>query len=62
MISDKREPHDYSGWILAAFEWKLLHLFAKNGDGLLTKERVKGVYDGSLFDQLAKDHASKIKA
>nr|GMC85026.1 probable peroxygenase 5 isoform X1 [Ipomoea batatas] len=62
LISDKREPHDYSGWILAAFEWKLLHLFAKNGDGLLTKERVKGVYDGSLFDQLAKDHASKIKA
>nr|GMD63374.1 probable peroxygenase 5 isoform X1 [Ipomoea batatas] len=62
LLKDKRERNDYSGWVLAAFEWKVLYLLAKNGDGLLTKERVKGVYDGSLFDQMAKEHASKVKA
>ncbi|XP_019170472.1 PREDICTED: probable peroxygenase 5 [Ipomoea nil] len=62
LLRDKRDPNDYMGWVLAAIEWRVLYLLAKDGKGLLTKERVIGVYDGSLFDQLAKEHAPKIKA
>lgn len=42
-------------------EWKILYFLAKDDQGMLPKERVKAVYDGSLFEQLAEKHASKLK-
>nr|GMD70515.1 probable peroxygenase 5 isoform X1 [Ipomoea batatas] len=62
LLRDNREPKDYLGWIGAISEWKVLYLLAKDDKGMLPKDRVRGVYDGSLFEQMAKDHASKQKA
>lgn len=42
-------------------EWKLLYKLAKDKSGLLQKETLRGVYDGSLFEQLKKQHLSDKK-
>ncbi|KAE9605320.1 putative plant seed peroxygenase [Lupinus albus] len=42
--------------IASYLEWKFLFILAKNKNGLLTKETIQGVYDGSLFEHLQKKH------
>ncbi|KAF3635115.1 putative peroxygenase 5 [Capsicum annuum] len=61
MLEANREPNDNKGRIAALSEWKILYLLCKDKHGLLRKEIVRGVYDGSLFEQMAKDHQSKKK-
>ncbi|XP_028785378.1 plasmodesmata-located protein 6 [Neltuma alba] len=39
-------------------EWTLLHYLCKDRNGLLRKETVIVVYDGTLFHQMKKDHSS----
>ncbi|RAL47819.1 unnamed protein product [Cuscuta campestris] len=60
-LKANRQPKDYKGWIAALAEWKVLYLVAKNKDGIVSKEAIGGVYDGSLFQILAEEHASKKK-
>lgn len=40
-------------------DWRILFSVGKNKDGVLTKDAVKNVYDGSLFEQKAKEVAAK---
>ena len=48
---------------LAAYsEWKVLYILCKDKQGLLHKETVKAVYDGRLFENMAKEKASNKKA
>uniref|UniRef100_K7LDH0 Peroxygenase 5 n=1 Tax=Glycine max TaxID=3847 RepID=K7LDH0_SOYBN len=58
MIKANREPKDFSGRIGSVVEWKILYKLAKDKSGLLQKETIRGVYDGSLFEQLKKQHSS----
>jgi peroxygenase len=44
--------------IAASGEWKLLYSVAKDKDGLLQRETVRGVFDGSLFERLQHDKKS----
>jgi len=39
--------------VAAKAEWGMLYELAKDKDGLLQKDTVRAVYDGSLFYQLA---------
>lgn len=39
--------------VTASSEWKILYKIGKDKDGLLRKEAVREVYDGSLFTKLA---------
>nr|GMD23429.1 probable peroxygenase 5 isoform X1 [Ipomoea batatas] len=59
MLKANREPKDYKGWVGALSEWKILYLLGKDKNGILSKETIRGVYDGSLFEIMAKEHASK---
>ncbi|XP_019460334.1 PREDICTED: probable peroxygenase 5 [Lupinus angustifolius] len=59
MVKSNRVPKDYKGWLASYVEWKILYVLAKDKDGLLTKESVRSVYDGSLFEQKEKEHSGK---
>ncbi|GMN38478.1 hypothetical protein TIFTF001_007706 [Ficus carica] len=62
LLKANREPKDFAGRIAAQFEWKTLYLLAKDENGLLHKDRVRAVFDGTLFQQLEKENsASKRK-
>ncbi|KAF9587048.1 hypothetical protein IFM89_039734 [Coptis chinensis] len=58
MLKANRNPKDYGGWLASWTEWKILYLLCKDKDGLLHKETVRAVYDGSLFEQMEKQRAS----
>lgn len=63
MLKSNREPKDYKGWLASYTEWKILYVLCKDKNGLLQKDTVRAVYDGSLFEQMAKENAlSKKKA
>ncbi|KAG9134496.1 hypothetical protein Leryth_026425 [Lithospermum erythrorhizon] len=59
MLKAKRDPNDYKGWIAAQSEWKILYTLGKDDQGLLQKDTVRAVYDGSLFERIEKDRKSK---
>lgn len=55
LLKSNREPKDYKGWLAAYTEWKILYILCKDENGLLHKDKVRGVYDGSLFQLMAKE-------
>ncbi|XP_066165132.1 peroxygenase isoform X2 [Oryza sativa Japonica Group] len=52
MIKANRNMYDFIGWITSAGEWMLLYSVAKDKEGLLQRETVRGAFDGSLFERL----------
>ncbi|TVU47891.1 hypothetical protein EJB05_07507 [Eragrostis curvula] len=52
MLKGNRNMYDFIGWVAAAGEWLLLYSVAKDKDGLLQRETVRGAFDGSLFERL----------
>ncbi|QHO28068.1 putative peroxygenase [Arachis hypogaea] len=50
--------YDTEGRIGSFVEWHLLYKIGKDKDGLLQKETIRGVYDGSVFEILKKEHSS----
>lgn len=60
LIKTNREPKDVKGRIGSFVEWKILYKLAKDKNGLLQKETIRGVYDGSLFEVLKKEHTKRI--
>ncbi|XP_071735570.1 probable peroxygenase 4 isoform X2 [Rutidosis leptorrhynchoides] len=60
-VKGNREPKDYGGWVGALAEWKILYYLAKDKNGLLKKDIVRGVYDGSLFVKMAEEKTNSTK-
>ncbi|KAJ0495074.1 putative plant seed peroxygenase [Helianthus annuus] len=58
-LKGNREPKDYGGWIGGLSEWKILYYLAKDKTGLLKKDTIKAVYDGSLFEKMAAETTKK---
>ncbi|CAN1826350.1 Probable peroxygenase 4 [Linum perenne] len=52
MLKSNREPKNYSGWLASYSEWKILFHLGKDKNGLLQKDTVRSVYDGSLFERM----------
>ncbi|XP_020204808.1 probable peroxygenase 4 [Cajanus cajan] len=61
MIKENREPKDLKGRIGGEIEWEILYKVAKDKNGLLKKETIRGVYDGSLFELLKEEHSGHKK-
>ncbi|PIN13005.1 Plant seed peroxygenase [Handroanthus impetiginosus] len=58
-LKSNREPKDYGGWLAGFTEWKILYYLCKDQNGLLRKEMIRAAYDGSLFEKMEKEKASK---
>ncbi|KAJ1418401.1 Caleosin-related [Sesbania bispinosa] len=50
--------YDTQGRIGSLVEWKVLYKLAKDKNGLLQKETIRGVYDGSLFEILKNERSA----
>ncbi|XP_074588388.1 putative peroxygenase 5 [Curcuma longa] len=62
MLRANRVPKDFLGRIGSWGEWKMLYNLCKDKDGLLHKETIRAVYDGSVFYKLEEERqASKAK-
>uniref|UniRef100_A0A3Q7FVV8 UBC core domain-containing protein n=1 Tax=Solanum lycopersicum TaxID=4081 RepID=A0A3Q7FVV8_SOLLC len=61
MLKANKQPNDSKGYVAAQSEWKILYFLCKDEHGLLKKEIIRGVYDGSLFEQMAKEQQAKKK-
>ncbi|KAL0877798.1 hypothetical protein Bca101_027504 [Brassica carinata] len=59
LLNANKEANDRKGAIAAFTEWKILYYLCKDKNGLLHKDTVRAVYDGSLFEKLERQKASK---
>ncbi|XP_021894752.1 probable peroxygenase 4 [Carica papaya] len=58
MVKANRKPRDHKGWIASFAEWRIFYILFKDKNGLLQKETVKAMYDGSLFERMEKEKKS----
>jgi hypothetical protein len=58
----KNNNHAHISRIGSSVEWNVLYKLAKDKNGLLQKETIRGVYDGSLFEVLKKEHTKRINS
>ncbi|KAK1309175.1 Peroxygenase [Acorus calamus] len=60
MLKTNRNLNDFNGWLLSFTEWKILYNLGKDEKGLLHRETIRAVYDGSLFDHLETKRAARM--
>jgi len=60
-IKGQRVIMDPIGWGGAIFEWSATYLFLWPEDGIIKKEDVRKVYDGSIFYEMAEKRGNKRK-
>lgn len=56
---DQRMVFDFFGWTACALEWVATYLLIWPADGILKKEDIRTVYDGSIFYKRAEETRRK---
>lgn len=59
MCQSNRNIGDPVGWTAERLEWWATHILLKDEQGLLTKERIRAQYDGTLWGILAEEQERK---
>ncbi|PNS21944.1 External alternative NAD(P)H-ubiquinone oxidoreductase B1, mitochondrial [Sphaceloma murrayae] len=57
----QRMAFDFFGWTASFLEWLATYLLLWPEDGILRKEDVRGVFDGSIFQKKADENAARKK-
>lgn len=60
MVNANRQPEDFKGRIASLMEWKLLHHLFKDKNGLLQRETIRAMFDGSLFERTEKERKKRV--
>ncbi|EMC99378.1 hypothetical protein BAUCODRAFT_401149 [Baudoinia panamericana UAMH 10762] len=60
-LKGQRFAFDFFGWGAALFEWLAVYLLLWPDDGIMRKEDVRRVFDGSIFQEKADEYARKMK-
>ncbi|KAG0618697.1 hypothetical protein M758_4G085800 [Ceratodon purpureus] len=55
MTNALRNVNDPYGWSAAKLEWGFTYWLVKDDEGFASKEKIRGVYDGSFFDQVERE-------
>jgi hypothetical protein len=55
MTDALRNVNNPYGWSAAKLEWGFTYWLVKDEEGFASKEKIRGVYDGSFFDQVERD-------
>ena len=56
----QRHAFDFFGWTAAFFEWLATYLLLWPEDGVLKKEEVRRLFDGSIFQFKADEHSRRV--
>lgn len=59
MTAAVRKIMDPFGWSAAQFEWLSTYYVCHNKDGYIEKEKIRRVYDGTLFPELEREYKIK---
>ncbi|KAF1348745.1 Caleosin related protein-domain-containing protein [Delphinella strobiligena] len=59
MLKGQRMAMDLFGWSAALFEWLAVYLLLWPDDGVMRKEDIRRIFDGSIFQHKADEYAEK---
>jgi len=54
MTNANRNAYDPFGWTAEKLEWGITYLLLKDREGFVSKELIRGMFDGSIFETMAK--------
>lgn len=52
LTSANKNAYDPFGWTAEKLEWGITYLLLKDKDGFVSKEQIRGMYDGSIFETI----------
>ncbi|EES12484.1 peroxygenase [Sorghum bicolor] len=61
MTEGFRDAFDLFGWVAAKLEWTILYVLARDDEGYVSREAMRRVYDGSLFEYVERQRAQHAK-
>lgn len=59
MTESLRDAYDLFGWTANKLEWAITFLLLKDDKGFVSKESIRGVYDGSVFYYVEKKRSAQ---